>query len=97
MFVLANFIYAIAVILNIVVIFYMVIFIIDAILSFLMPYGFPLRRIFDELAEPPIRPLRRYIRPVGYFDFTPWIAFLILIFIQLFVVKSLFELSVVLR
>ncbi len=97
MFAVANLVYAIAVILNIVVIFFMVVLVIDGILSFLLPYGFPLRRIFDEISEPVLRPFRRFIHPFGYLDFTPFIVFLVLIFIQLFVVNSLFDLSVVLR
>lgn len=95
MFVLANFIYAIAVVLNIVVVFLMIVLIVDGILSFILPYGFPLRRIFDEITAPLLRPFRKFIHPFGYFDFTPFIVFLILIFIQLFVINSLFGLSAV--
>ncbi len=97
MFILANFIYAIAVILNIVVIFFMVVLVIDGLLSFVFPYNVPIRRIFDEICEPILRPFRRYVHPFGYLDFTPFIVFLILIFIQLFAVNSLFDFSVVLR
>ncbi|HEU23872.1 MAG: YggT family protein [Mesoaciditoga sp.] len=97
MFAIANLVYAIAVILNIVVIFFMVVLIIDGILSFILPYGFPLRRIFDEMSDPILRPFRRWIHPFGYIDFTPFVVFLILVFIQLFVVNSLFDFSVVLR
>ncbi|MCL4408410.1 MAG: YggT family protein [Thermotogae bacterium] len=97
MFAVANLVYAIAVILNIVIVFFMVVLIIDGIRLFIFPYGFPIRRIFDEIAEPVLRPFRRFIHPFGYIDFTPFVVFLLLLFIQIFVVNSLFDLSVVLR
>lgn len=97
MFAVANLVYAIAVILNIVIVFFMVVLVIDGIISFIFPYGFPIRRIFDEIAEPVLRPFRRFIHPFGYIDFTPFVVFLVLLFIQIFVVNSLFDLSVVLR
>ncbi len=97
MFVLANFIYAIAVILNIVVWFAISVLIIDSILSFIVPYGFPVRRIFDAMAEPMLRPLRRLIPAYGMIDFSPFVAILILIFIQAFLVNTFFDLSVVLK
>jgi len=97
LFVIANFVYAIAVILNIVVYFAIFVLVIDALLSFIVPYGFPMRRIFDDMAEPMLRPLRRIIPPYGMFDFSTFVAILILIFIQAFFVNTLFDLSVVLK
>ena len=97
MFVLANFIYAIAVILNILVWFAITVLIVDSILSFVVPYNFPIRRIFYQMSEPMVRPLRKIIPPIGMFDFSPFIAILILIFIQAFVVNTLFDLSIFLK
>lgn len=97
LFVIANLVYAVAVILNIVVWFAIFVLVIDAILSFIVPYGFPVRRIFDDMAEPMLRPLRKIIPPYGMIDFSPFVAILILIFIQTFLVNTFFDLSVVLR
>ncbi|WP_036226382.1 YggT family protein [Mesoaciditoga lauensis] len=97
MFVLANFVYAIAVILNIVIVFAITILIIDSILSFILPYYHPFRRILDQMCDPMVRPLRRFIPPIGMFDFSPFVALLILIFLQAFVVNTLFDLSIVLK
>ncbi len=97
MFVLANLIYAIAVVLNIIVMFLIAVIVIDAFLSFIVPYGFPMRRVFDEITRPLLSPLRRFIPPFGMFDFTPFVAILILIFIQAFFVNTLFDLSAVLK
>ena len=97
MFVLANFIYAIAVILNIVIIFAITLLIVDSILSFILPYYHPFRRILDQMCYPMLEPLRRFIHPIGMFDFSPFVALLILIFLQAFVVNTLFDLSVVLK
>jgi len=97
LFVLANLLDAVAVVLNIVIWFAIFVLVIDAILSFIMPYYFPIRRMFDAMAEPMIRPLRRIIPPYGMFDFSPFVAILILVFIQIFLVNTLFDLSVVLK
>jgi len=97
LFVLANFIYAIAVILNILIWFAITVLIVDSLLSFILPYGFPLRRILDGMAEPMVRPLRKFVPPIGMFDFSPFVAVLILVFIQAFVVNTLFDFSVFLK
>lgn len=97
MFVLANLIYAVALVLNIVVMFLIAVIVIDAFLSFIVPYGFPMRRIFDEITRPLLKPLRKVIPTFGMLDLTPFIAILILIFVQAFFVNTLFDLSTVLK
>ncbi len=97
MFVLANFVYAVAVVLNVVIVFAIAVLLIDSILSFILPYYHPFRRVLDQMCEPMVRPLRRIIPPFGMFDFSPFVAMLILIFAQAFIVNTLFDLSIVLK
>jgi len=92
MMLLGNFLGAIARILHIVLTVYMWIIIIRAVLSwFNVPSLYPLVVILYRLTEPALRPLRRIIPPhkLGGIDITPIIAILIIIFLDLFVVKSI--------
>jgi len=92
MMLLGNLLGAIARILHIVLTIYMWIIIIRAVLSwFNVPSLYPLVVILYRLTEPALRPLRRIIPPykLGGIDITPMIAILIIIFLDLFVVKSI--------
>ncbi len=96
MFVIGNFIRAMAIVLRIFIYFEMIAVIGSAILSWL-PFYHPIKHFFDAMAYPILRPLRRYIPPVGMFDFTPLVAILILTFLDAFLVQTLFDLAVRLR
>lgn len=52
--------------------------VVQAILSFFMsPYD-PVRGVIDRLVNPLLQPIRRYIKPVGSFDFSPLVLVVIL-------------------
>jgi len=61
--------------------------IVQAVLSWVNPYT-PLAPAFDTITRPFLRPLRRYIPPVGNVDLTPLIL-LVILYVALIVVNNL--------
>ncbi|MFO7838792.1 MAG: YggT family protein [Desulfosalsimonadaceae bacterium] len=98
MFILANFIRAVAEILNIGLTVFMWIVIAQAILSWVNPDPFnPIVRFINQVTEPVLSQIRRRIpSAVGGIDFSPIIVLLAVVFLKIFVVESLLHLSVVL-
>ncbi len=97
-FVVGNLLRAIAIVLRIFIYTEMVAIIISALLSWVSPFVYnPIRYFFASLADIIERPLRRFIPPLGPIDITPFIAILILIFLDSFLVQTLFDLAVRLR
>ena len=99
MFVLGNFIAAVAHILDTALTIYMWIIVIRAVLSWVNPDPYnPIIRLVNQLTEPVMAPIRRLIplRGMGI-DFSPIIILLLIIFLQSFLVRSLLELSYQLR
>ncbi|MCL1925926.1 MAG: YggT family protein [Syntrophorhabdaceae bacterium] len=95
MFIARNFIVAIATVVDYVLLAYMWVFIIRAVLSWVSPDPYnPIVRTIYALTEPVLSPLRRKL-PLyaGSIDFSVAVAVLIIIFLQRFVVRSLFELA----
>jgi YggT family protein len=95
MFVLGNFIAAIAHILDTVLTIYMWIIIIRAVLSWVNPDPYnPIVRFIHQVTEPVMAQIRRRL-PIGGMgiDFSPIIILLAIVFLQSFVVRSLLELS----
>lgn len=98
MFVLGNFVVAIARVLNIMIYAYIFVLIINSVLSFLSPrYYTPIRQFFSNLANLTLNPLRRVIRPIGGIDLSPFVAVLILIFIDSFLVQTLMQIGMRMR
>ncbi len=52
--------------------------IIDAILSFLMPPYHPTRAALGRILNPLLDPIRRVVPPVGMFDFSPLILIILI-------------------
>ena len=95
MFVLGNFIAAMAHILDTVLTIYMWIIIIRAVLSWVSPDPYnPIVRFIHQVTEPVMYRVRRWI-PIGGFgiDFSPIIILLAIVFLQSFLVRSLLELA----
>lgn len=95
MFVLGNFIAAVAHILDTVLTIYMWIIIIRAVLSWVNPDPYnPIVRFIHQVTEPVMYRIRRLI-PIGGLgiDFSPIIILLVIVFLQSFLVRSLLELS----
>ena len=95
MFIIGNFIKAVAIILHYVLTFYMWIVIARAVLSWVNPDPYnPIVRFIHNITEPVLYQIRSKI-PVSFggIDFSPIIVILIVIFLQNFVVNSLLRLS----
>ena len=99
MFVLGNFIAAIARIIDILLTLYMWIIIIRAVLSWINPDPYnPIVRLIHQVTEPLMAFVRRRIpiRGMGI-DFSTMIILLAILFLQSFLVPSLMQLSASLR
>ncbi len=96
MFVFGNFIFAVAYVLDKLLDVYMWIIIISALLSWVSPDPYnPIVRFLHAVTEPVLRPIRRVIGfRLGPIDISPLIAILVIIFIQKFLISSLFELGI---
>ncbi len=95
MFVIGNFLKAVAVVLHYVLSFYMWVIIARAVLSWVNPDPYnPIVRFIHNVTEPVLYRIRTRI-PVNFggIDFSPIIVILGIIFLQNFVVSSLFQLS----
>ncbi len=98
MFLLANLLGATAKILNIVLTMYMWIIIIRALLTWVNPDPHnPIVQFLYRITEPVLYPIRKKMPYLGGIDFSPLVAFLIIIFLQYFLVDSLAELAARLR
>jgi len=96
MFVLANFIGAVATILNIVITILIWFIIISAVISWVNPDPYnPIVQFLYRTTEPILRPIRRLIPFRSPIDFSPMIAIIILFFLRLFVIGSLMDLSLI--
>ena len=88
-----NFLFAIASVLDFLLNAYMWIVIISALLSWVHPDPYnPIVRFLYAATEPVLRPIRRRLPMMGI-DFSPLIVIAAIYFLQIFVVKSLKELS----
>lgn len=95
MFVVSNFLIAIATILNYGLTIYMYIIIARAIISWVNPDPYnPIVRFLNSVTEPVLFRIRRRL-PLffGGMDFSPIIVILAIVFIQSFVVQSLFQMA----
>jgi YggT family protein len=95
MIILSNFIVAIAKVLDIVLTIFMWIVIARAVLSWVSPDPYnPIVRFIHKVTEPVLYQIRRRI-PVSFggIDISPIIVFLAIIFLQRFVVHSLYGLA----
>jgi len=90
----ANFILAIARILNFVVSAYTIVIVFRVILSWIqIPSLYPVAVIVYKLTEPLLKPIRKYVPPhkMGGLDVSPMILLIILMFINSFVIRSLVQ------
>jgi YggT family protein len=95
MFVIGNFIYALAVVINYALTLYLWIVVARAILSWVSPDPYnPIVRFIHNITEPVLYQVRRRL-PVNFggIDVSPIVVFLAIIFLQNFLVGSLMKLS----
>jgi YggT family protein len=99
MFIVANFLYAIAKIIGIGLSLYMWIIIGRAIISWVSPDPYnPIVRFLNSVTEPVLYPIRRRLPlNLGGIDFSPILVILAIIFLQSFLVRTLEQLAAGLR
>ena len=94
MFVLGNFLIALAQVLNIALTIYLWVVIIGALISWVSPDPYnPIVQFLHRVTEPALRPIRRAVPPVGGLDFSPLILILAIYFLQFFLVNTLVQLG----
>lgn len=95
MFVFSNFLFALAVVIDYVLFFFMIIVIARAVLSWVSPDPYnPIVRFIHNVTEPVLYQVRRRIPAIfGGIDFSPVLVILIIYFLQIFIVKSLKDLA----
>jgi YggT family protein len=93
MFVLANLLNAVAYLLDIILTVYMYIIIARAILSWVNPDPYnPIVRFLHQVTDPVLYRVRRVLPAMGGIDLSPMVVVLAIIFLQRFLVSSLFDL-----
>ena len=99
MFVLGNFLTAIAKVLDVILVLFMWIVIARAILSWVSPDPYnPIVRFIHNITEPVLYQIRKKL-PLNFggIDFSPILVLLAIFFLQQFVVQSLHELALTMR
>lgn len=86
MFILGNFLLALAQLINIVLTAYIWIVIARAVISWVNPDPYnPIVRFLVQVTDPVLEKIRRYIPPMGGLDLTPMLLILALVFLQSFI------------
>jgi YggT family protein len=95
MFLFRNLLNAVAVVIDYVLLFFMIIVIARAVLSWVSPDPYnPIVRFIHNVTEPVLYQVRRRIPAIfGGIDFSPVIVILIIYFLQIFIVQSLKDLA----
>lgn len=98
MFLLSNFLLAVAKLLNFVLGAYIWIVIARAVISWVSadPYN-PIVRFLVQVTEPLLYRIRRYLPPMGGIDLSPMVLILAIIFLQSFLIPTLQQLAMSLR
>ena len=98
MFLIGNFIHAMAVLLSYVLTIYIWLIIIRALISWVNPDPFnPIVQILHRLTDPVLDPVRRRLPDMGGIDISPIVVLLIIFFLQNFLVTSLMDMARLLR
>ena len=94
MFMLGNFIMAIAKLINFVLSAYIWVVIARAVISWVNPDPYnPIVRFLRQVTDPLLMHIRRYVPVMGGMDLSPMILILIIIFLQSFLVPTLQQLA----
>jgi YggT family protein len=98
MFLLGNFILALAKLINVAFSAYVWIVIARAIISWVNPDPYnPIVRFLIQATDPLLQKIRRYIPPMGGIDLSPMILILAIVFLQSFIVPTLTQIGMNLR
>lgn len=98
MFMLSNFLLALAKLLNIILSAYIWIVIARAVISWVNadPYN-PIVRFLVQITDPLLSRIRRFLPPLGGIDFSPMLLILAIVFLQSFLVPTLQQIAISLR
>lgn len=98
MFILGNFIAAVAKLVNFIFDFYIIIVVARAVISWVNadPYN-PIVRFLRQATDPLLSRIRRYIPALGGFDISPMLLILAIIFLQSLIVPTLQQIAFNLR
>ena len=66
--------------------------IVDAVLSFVVPPWHPWRRALDRIVEPLLRPIRRALPPIAGLDFSPLVLIILIGLVRQFLLRLLYGL-----
>ena len=96
MFVVGNFLGAVAGVLDIILQFLLIVILVNALLSWVRPDpSNPIVQFLDRVSDAVCNPIRRLFPTVlGGIDFAPFIAMLVIFFIQQFLVGSLKDMAI---
>jgi YggT family protein len=98
MFVIGNFIIAVAQALNIALTIYLWIVVIRAFISWVSPDPYnPVVQFLYKATDPVLGPIARALPPMGGMDLSPIVLILIIYFLQWFVVKTLIQVGLTLH
>ncbi len=100
MFILANFLSAVAQVLDVLLNIYWWIILIRALISWVNPDPYnPIVVFLQRATEPVLEPIRRLVPPerLGGIDLSPLVAMLAILFVRIFLVQSLVEIAARLR
>ncbi len=98
MFIIRNFILALAHLLDSLISIYIFVLIVRVFMSWFNPNPYhPIAQFLYRITEPVLGLVRRYLPATGGLDFSPLVVILALYFLQNFLVKSLFELALILH
>ncbi|KPK42380.1 MAG: hypothetical protein AMJ78_02700 [Omnitrophica WOR_2 bacterium SM23_29] len=98
MFIVGNFLIAFARLAEILITILYWLILIRALISWVNPDPFnPIVQFLYRATDPILTPIRRVVPPLGPFDISPIVAFLILYFLSLFLVPSLVGLGMRLK
>jgi len=97
-FMLSNFLMAVAKLINVVLGVYIWVVIARAVISWVSadPYN-PIVRFLVQVTEPLLSRIRRYLPPMGGIDLSPMVLILGIIFLQSFLVPTLQQIALSLR
>lgn len=70
----------------------MLLVIVQAVLSYFMSPFDPVRQWVDRLVAPMLNPIRRFVPPVGMFDFSPLVLIILLQLIDIVLTRLLLSL-----
>lgn len=94
MFILENFLYSVAHLLEALITILYWLIIVRALISWVDPDPFnPVVQFLYKTTDPILAPIRKFIPTLGPIDLSPIIAFFILYFLKLFLVSSLVDLA----